>query len=239
MSHFSGKRRGAMQLALDAALFPIRALCRFHEDRWGLSSLATERFDYVSGEVIGRCLDVGCGYHNRFVTQFLGGNGIGIDVLPYEGLSAENIVDDPCDLPFDDATFESVTFIANINHIPEQDRDAELVEAFRVLKPNGNIIVTMGNPVAEVLVHKLVYLYDRLFRTKYDMDSERGMDADEAYYLTDREIASRLKRAGFHRVRKKYFATQWALNHLFVAWKPGTPESEAAAPLQLTGGCDE
>jgi hypothetical protein len=52
------------------------------------------------------------------------------------------------------------------------------------------------------------------------MDSERGMEADEEYYLTDAEIRDRLTRAGFGGIAKKYFLTQWALNHLFVAKKP-------------------
>ena len=68
-------------------------------------------------------------------------------------------------LPYKDGSFETVTFIANINHIPRPLRSKELAEAYRVLKPNGKIIVTMGNPVAEWLVHKIVYLYDRFLGT--------------------------------------------------------------------------
>ncbi len=71
-----------MQKLKDFVSFPVRAVTLFHDDRWGLSSLATERFDYVRREVQGYCLDVGCGRHNRFVTEHLGGNGVGIDVFP-------------------------------------------------------------------------------------------------------------------------------------------------------------
>jgi len=49
-------------------------------------------------------------------------------------------------------------------------------------------VVTMGNPMAEILVHKVVWFYDKVFRTNVDMDSERGMDEEEAYFLTDSEI---------------------------------------------------
>jgi hypothetical protein len=77
----------------------------------------------------------------------------------------------------------------------------------------------MGNPLAEILVHRVVWLYDKLFKTEYDVDSERGMDEEEEYFLTDTEITERLARAGFKRISKKYFWTQWALNHLFVGWK--------------------
>jgi len=40
-----------------------------------MSSLQSERFDYVSKEVIGYCLDVGCGRYNRFVKEYHNANG--------------------------------------------------------------------------------------------------------------------------------------------------------------------
>ena len=212
-------QQSTTQKLLDFVTFPIRAFTLFHNDKWGLSSLASERFGYVAKEVVGDCLDIGCGRHNKFITEYLGGRGKGIDVFAYEGLTEENIVGDLSRFPYEDSTFDSVTFIANINHIPESQRDIELREAYRVLKPMGNIIVTMGNPLAEIAVHKLVWLYDKLFKTNFDMDSERGMDEEEEYYLADSEIVGRLTQAGFKRIRKKYFSTQWGLNHLFVGCK--------------------
>ena len=213
------KRRSPAQRVLDFVTFPLRAVSLFHRDKWALSSLASERFDYVAREVRGDCLDVGCGRGNRFITEYLDGNGRGIDVFPYEGLDPENVVDDLSTFPFPDEAFDSVTFIANINHIPEPQRDVELAEAYRVLRPDGNVTVTMGNPLAEIAVHKVVHLYDHFFQTNYDMDSERGMHEEEDFYLTDAEIIDRLKRAGFRSIRKKWFFTQWGLNHLFVGWK--------------------
>ena len=162
---------------------------------------------------------MGCGKHNRFVNEFLDGGGKGIDVYPYEGLTEENLVEDISHFPFTDESFDSVTFIANINHVPESLRDLELAEAYRCLKPGGNIIITMGNPVAEILAHKMVWLYDKLLGTDFDVDSERGMDEEEEYFLTDGESKTRLRRAGFTGIIKKYFVTQWFLNHLFVGWK--------------------
>ena len=206
-------------MAKDFLTFPLRAVTLIEYNRWGLSALASERFDYVSRETTGYCLDVGCGKNNRFIKEYLNGCGKGIDVYKYEGLTEENIVEDITHFPFEDASFDSITFIANINHIPQSKRDIELSEAYRCLKPGGNIIVTMGNPIAEILVHKLVWLYDNLLGTKYDMDSERGMHDEEEYYLKDLEIIARLKRAGFKDISKKYFVTQWGLNHLFLGCK--------------------
>jgi len=214
------RRRTSLAKAVDLITFPLRAVTLFHQDRWGLRCLASERFDYVSREVQGYCLDVGCGYHNRFVTEWLEGNGRGIDVFQYDGLTREQIVDDMSRFPFDDATFDSVTFIANLNHVPLWMRDSELTEAHRCLKPGGNVIVTMGNPWAEIAVHKVVEFYDRFFAAHVDMDGERGMGDGEAYYLLDSEIISRLHNAGFVDLSKKYFWTQYCLNHLWIGRKP-------------------
>jgi SAM-dependent methyltransferase len=205
----------------DTLSFPLRALVLFYSDQWGLSAQSTERFDYVAREVEGFCLDVGCGRNNRFIKEFLGGNGRGLDVYPYEGLLEENLVADLTHFPFDDQSFLAVTFIANINHVPRSQRDIELAEAHRCLKVGGKIVITMGNPVAEILVHKLMHLYDSCLGTRVDVDTERGMGEEEEFYLTDKEIRDRLLRAGFTNIQKKYFVTQWFLNHLFVGRKAG------------------
>src|SRR4029077_1693583 len=104
------------------------------------------------------------------------GIGVGIDGFPCEWLNPEQVLADLDRFPFGDGTFASVAFIANINHVPEPKRDLELAEAYRCLRPGGNIIITMGNPVAEYLVHQLVWLYDKMFGTRVDMDTERGME---------------------------------------------------------------
>jgi SAM-dependent methyltransferase len=214
------KKRAKSQKIIDFVFFPLRAGVLFHQDKWGLSSLASDRFYYAAEEVTGFCLDVGCGRFNRFVVEFLNGDGRGIDIFPYEGLSADQIVEDITQFPFEDGRFDSVTFIANINHIPKPMRDIELAEAYRCLKSRGKIIVTMGNPLAEILVHKIVWLYDRFLGTHVDVDGERGMKEEEEYYLVDSEIIARLQKAGFKNIRKRHFFTQWWLNHMFIAEKP-------------------
>ncbi len=212
-------RRTRFQKIKDFVSFPVRAFTLFDQDKVGFSSLRSERFDYVAGHVRGYCLDIGCGPHNKFVNEYLGGRGRGIDVFAYEGLSKENLVEDATYFPFPDTSFDTVTLIACINHIPSSLRDAELAEAYRCLRSSGNIVVTMGNPLAEIAVHKVVALHDKFLGTNYDVDSERGMHEDESYYLKDSEIVGHLRRGGFTDIKKKYFFTQWGLNHLFVGWK--------------------
>jgi SAM-dependent methyltransferase len=213
------KKRKPIQKILDFVFFPLRALTLFQDDKWRLSSLASERYYYVAEQVRGYCLDVGCGRYNRFIMEFLNGFGKGIDVYPYEGLTEEQIIKDMSRFPFDSELFDTITFIANINHIPKPMRDIEFAQAYRCLKPKGNVIVTMGNPIAEILVHKVVWFYDRFLGTNVDVDGERGMGRDEGYYLSDKEIIQCLKKAGFENIKKKYFFTQWGLNHMFIAEK--------------------
>lgn len=198
------------------------------QDRWGLSSLRSERFDYVSRCVQGYCLDVGCGRYNTFIKEYIKGNGVGVDVYRYEGLSEKEILKDPSHFPFSNETFDTVTFIASLNHVQSSLRLKELKEAWRCLKPGGNILVTMGNPLAEILVHKLVAFYDRFLGTQFDVDHERGMHEEEAYYLTDREISTLLTKTGFQQLRKKYFFTQWGLNYFLEGKKLTEREVESS-----------
>ncbi len=212
-------KRKNSQMIKDFLSFPLRAVSLFEIDKWGLSSLATERFDYVTRYAKGFCLDVGCGRNNRFISEFMSGCGIGIDVYKYEGLTNKNIVKDITHFPFKKTSFDTVTFIANIGHVPKSKRDVELLEAYRCLKKKGKIIITNGNPLAEILVHKVIYLYDKIFKTNFDLDSERGMEKEESCYVLDSEIYHRLKKAGFKKIKKHSFFTQWGLNHLIIAQK--------------------
>lgn len=79
--------------------------------------------------------------------------------------------------------------------------------------------VLMGNPLAEILVHRVVAGYDRAFGTSFDVDGERGMHEDEEYYLLDSEIRERLHAAGFRALAKRRFTSQWGLNHLITGHK--------------------
>ena len=76
------KKRATSQKTIDFVVFPLRAVALFHQDKWGLSSLASDRFYYAAEEVAGFCLDVGCGRFNRFVVEFLNGNGGGLTFFP-------------------------------------------------------------------------------------------------------------------------------------------------------------
>lgn len=215
-------RRARSQKVVDFVTFPLRAVMPFRvgeKGRWGLSSRASERFDYVAGEVRGFTLDVGCGPRNRLIEEYLNGDGIGIDVFQYEGLREEQIFPDLTRFPFEDDSFDSVTLVATIHHIPRPKRDVELAEVHRVLKPGGRVILTMAVPLAELLVHGVTQFHAKLFGKVYDIDLLRGMAPEEEYFVTEEEILARFEKAGFVDVYRKPFITQWGLNRLYVGRK--------------------
>src|ERR1700690_2694335 len=83
-------------------------------------------FPYIKGYL----LDLGCGT-NELVRKY--GNGTGIDVFQFGG--ADLIVPDTSKTPFADKTFDTVTVLAALNHIP--NRDQVLVEMKRILRDDG------------------------------------------------------------------------------------------------------
>jgi len=141
----------------DFALAPFRMalLPDAVSERMGLTSLRGERFAAVLPLLQGRVLDVGAGdnvlirlYRKRAGDLAAGaGDSIGADVVDWGGGCV--LIESSARLPFADESFDRVTFIACLNHIPE--RAAALREAHRVLRPGGRVILTMiGRFLGEV-----------------------------------------------------------------------------------------
>ena len=198
------KGRGGLQLVLDRLAFPLLALLSVDKSaRLGFTPIDEERLRYVLKYCQGRLLDIGCG-ENVLVKAW--GNGIGADVYPWPG--ADLIVENTARLPFDAGSFDSVSIVAALNHIP--NRKDVLRECHRVLKPSGRIIVTMINPFVSVLTHKIRY--------KYDPDqSERGMKEGEVWGFWKKQVEGLLGEAGFTRIESESFV--WWLNRVYVGYR--------------------
>jgi SAM-dependent methyltransferase len=108
--------------------------------RLGLTSLEDERLAAVRPWISGRLLDIGSG-NSRLVHEY--GDGIGVDVHDFGGDAL--LLPDTTQLPFAAETFDTVTFVAILNHIPE--RSAVLRESRRVLRGGSRIVVTMIAPL--------------------------------------------------------------------------------------------
>src|SRR3954469_15771210 len=102
----------------DHLLAPLR-LTFMSDDmcaRLGVTSINTARIDYALGFVRGRLLDVGCG-RNHLVRRYQG-FGVGVDVFDWS--QGALILRDSSRLPFRDGTFDTVTVLAALNHIPNR-----------------------------------------------------------------------------------------------------------------------
>lgn len=165
--------------------------------------LEAMRIQTVLPFIKGRLLDIGCGM-NRLVRTY--GNGVGVDVHNWGNV--DYVVEDSAKLPFDAASFDTVTIIAALNHIP--NREEVLKECGRVLKPDGRLVITMITPRVSALWH--------LLRAPWDADQqERGMVEGEVYGFTAKQLIGLAQAQGFTLLTREKFMLQ--LNSIYLFQK--------------------
>ena len=152
--------------------------------------------------ISGRLLDIGAG-NNRLVREY--GDGVGVDVHDFGGDVL--LLADTTTLPFPAGTFDTVTFVASLNHIPR--RNAVLRESHRVLCDGGRIVVTMIDPITSAIGHHVWW---------YSEDKHRGgMQEGEVYGFWPAAMRELLKSAGFEVVDERRFL--YGMNRLYVGCK--------------------
>ena len=185
-------------------------------------TLAHRRLIAVLPYVSGRLLDVGCG-SNMLVRRYT--NGVGIDVYPWPG--ADVVVPDTATLQWESGSFDTITIIAALNHIP--NRAAVLDECRRLLRPGGRVVITMLTPRTSRIWHWL--------RAPWDSDQrDRGMQPGEVYGFTTQQLLDLFQRAGFTLLSSRRFML--GLNGVYVfgvdaAASPETPKIQTSAPAGL------
>lgn len=195
---------------LRMALLPDHVSERLH-----LTSLRAERLAAVLPELEGRCLDIGAGDNMliRLYRQRTAGTdaapaaeaSIGLDVFDWG--AGCTIVKDCQALPFADGSFDTVSFIACLNHIPE--RAQALREARRVLRPGGKLIVTMIGRLIGIVGHAIWW---------YSEDKHREHQPGEVMGMAPDEVERLIVEAGFDRpVRRRFL---YRLNIEFLARRP-------------------
>ncbi|WBO65113.1 class I SAM-dependent methyltransferase [Streptomyces camelliae] len=108
-----------------------------------------------------RVLDMGCGT-GRFTVPMaaLGAEVSGLDIsramldvlqekLDKENLQASLNEGDMANLPFEDGSFDVVTSMLALMHIPVDDREKVFAEAARVLRPGGRMLIGVKNSLIE------------------------------------------------------------------------------------------
>lgn len=196
----------------DRLYFPLLIFLSSDQARsFGLTPIDEERTATALARCRGLLLDIGCGTNE--LTRYyrsMQKMAIGVDVYLWPGT---DVVCDTTKLPFPDAFFDTVTMLACLNHVPRSKRNRVLQEARRVLRENGQLLITMINPVVGLVAHTV--------RHRYDLDQlERGMGEEEDYGLWEREVKELLTRNGFRCVDAVPFV--FGLNCLYIAEKSMT-----------------
>jgi ubiquinone/menaquinone biosynthesis C-methylase UbiE len=191
----------------DFAGFPLRAfiLNENLQKKIGLTTLKEERIENVLKLLEGKVLDLGCG-ENELIERYRkkGGIGIGADIVNYNKV---DVVLNGKRLPFNDESFDCVTIVASLNHIPRSEREVFMHEIYRVLKPGGMFIATMLANSFGKICHKLTY---------WDFDqNERNIDFhEEDYSLSGKYI----KKIGA-RANLRFFACHrflYGINNIYI-----------------------
>ena len=201
MSH-----RSLLQTTWDFVGIPFR-LVLFDQKwlpRFGWTTLEDERLDAVMPYIRGRLLDIGAG-PNTLVKRY--GDGVGVDVVEWGGGAI--VVEDTSKLPFDDGSFDTVTLIACLNHIPY--REAVIRESRRLLRPRGRLVITMINPVLGDVGHAIWW---------YSEDKHRGgMKDGEVGGMWNGAIVRMCESEGFELAVHSRFV--YGMNNLLVFERAG------------------
>lgn len=174
-------------------------------------ALANRRVKAVLPYIQGRLLDVGCG-SNRLVRHYT--NGVGVDVHPWPG--ADIVVRDSATLQWEAQSFDTVTIVAALNHIP--NRKAVLRECRRILRPGGRVVITMLTPKTSRVWHWL--------RKPWDADQrDRGMQPGEVYGFTQNQLIELFESCGFTLASQRRFML--GLNRVYIFAVAETPANAA------------
>ncbi len=192
--------------------------------RCGWTTLEAARIRAVQPLIRGRLLDIGAGA-NVLVRSHAEPRSVGVDVVDWGGGAL--VVENTAELPLEDASFDTVTFLACLNHIPYRERVVR--EAVRLLRPGGRLIITMINPILGGIGHALWW---------YGEDRRRGgMAAGEVGGMWNKDIVAMCARAGLELTSHRRFV--YGMNNLLVFERPGvikgesdlTPRSCEAQPM--------
>jgi ubiquinone/menaquinone biosynthesis C-methylase UbiE len=201
----------SFQALRDFFFFPLR--CLFPNNEYihflKVTPLSDLRLHAVWPLLRGRVLDLGCG-DNRLIREYIkkGGSGIGVD-LPSNRDCDVSIIPGQA-FPFQDRSFDTITIVASLNHIP--DRERILKECARCLNIEGRMIITMLAPLTGRIGHFIWCLLGS------DADLKHRQPASgERPGLSKAEMQRLLHQAGFQYIHYRSFAL--GLNTLYLASK--------------------
>ncbi len=170
----------------------------------GLRPLWVDRHMICLQFCTGRLLDIGCGW-NHLVKLYGKDKGIGIDIHS-RGQGSLDILCDSRKLPFPDNSFDTVSLLANINHIPDDARPIVLRETRRVLREDGRVLITNINPIVSFFSHTLWSWGVGRWYHKWERGERLGLWYSEMKHLA--------QNTGFNIIHKIPFV--YYLNFLYI-----------------------
>lgn len=158
-------------------------------------------------------LDIGCGPHPAFLETVRDRitAGFGVDKKVQErrsgnlSVSALNLGEKPI-LPFADESIDQVFLLAVLEHLT--DPQAVLKETLRVIKKDGEIILTTPTPAAKPVLEFLAFRLGII-------DADEILD--HKHYFNHGELIQLLSSTGFEDIKHCYF--ELGFNQLVVAKK--------------------
>ena len=148
----------------------------------------------ADNEGLGRALDLGCGNgrHTELLAEH-GADAIGVDVSRGllstaatrqrdHGFAAGLVQGDAATLPFADATFDQIVYVATLHHLrPEATRRQSLAELGRLLRPGGLALVSAWSTAHDR------FDAERSFDTTVEWTLPGGETVDRYYHIYDPE----------------------------------------------------
>ena len=154
-----------------------------------------------------RVLDVGCGDGGFFLAldgQISEGVGIDTDLRAPVDVGVCRLLRGafPDDLPEHLGTFDAITMMAVLEHVPPERQPALAAACRELLRPGGRLIITVPSPLVDHILHLLKYL-PFLYEGR-SLEQHYGYDAQQTPAVF----------AGLTLLVAKRF--EFGLNHLFV-----------------------
>jgi 2-polyprenyl-3-methyl-5-hydroxy-6-metoxy-1,4-benzoquinol methylase len=158
----------------------------------------------------GALLDVGC-FDGRLLDRVADRTTLRVGVDPLASPASSNgcqiIASGFLDLSGFDGTFDVVTMLAVLEHVPLDDLRAWAQATLRVLRPGGVLAATIPSPLTDRVLDVLIRL--RVLD---------GMEFDQHHGVEPESVVSTFRDAGFDVVERKRF--QLGLNNLVVLRAP-------------------
>ena len=160
-----------------------------------------------------RVLDIGT--YDGTLFRLTKASGVGIDPELAAGASIPGVTlvkgSFPKDLPeLPDESFDAVTALAVVEHVPESDLPIWAETISRLVVPNGPLIITVPAPTVDTILHVLMRL-----------KLVAGMEAHQHHGFKPNDLDHIFTAPLWQRAKHRTF--QLGLNHLYVFERESRP----------------